>query len=132
MSSNDTTPIDALLKKVEELEKLVNNLKGNKVEYNITIHDVHVNDPVIKELSYHLDKLDIKELSGQLNMGNNFSPKTETKNKPKPKKTEEKKQQTKKPKEKPKPPTKKASDEEDNIVIIFNHKRTPYSIVKRS
>lgn len=39
---------------------------------NIHIHTMHVHHATMDSLSFRLDALDIKELSGSLNLGNNF------------------------------------------------------------
>lgn len=77
--SKDTEIIDLLLKKLDELEKLVKDKNNEKTEYNITINELHISDPILKELSFQLESLDIKELSGTLNIGNNISPKNDQK-----------------------------------------------------
>jgi hypothetical protein len=95
-NNSKTTDTDLFLKKLEEIEKQLKDLKEKKVEYNITIHELHVSDPVLKELSFNLDSLDIKELSGSLNMGNNFTPKVEQMSKEKKKSHAKEKNQPKK------------------------------------
>jgi hypothetical protein len=126
----EPTTIDLLLKKMEELEKQLNDLKEKKVEYNFTIHELHVSDPVLKEVSFNLDSLDIKQLSGSLNMGNNFSPKVEQKN------NEEKKSHVKsnmpKGENRPKKKMEPKYPVEDDIMIIINEKKKPYFVVSNS
>ncbi|MNT65242.1 hypothetical protein D3C72_2032100 [compost metagenome] len=41
----------------------------------IHIDNLHVHQPVLENLTFRLDQLDIKELSGSLNLGNNFGAK---------------------------------------------------------
>jgi hypothetical protein len=42
---------------------------------NIIIENVHIHQPVLEKMEYRLDKLDIEQLSGSLNLGNNFGAK---------------------------------------------------------
>lgn len=63
---------DLLQKKVMELEKQLENVKGQHIEYHFHIAQVDIHNPVLEELSFQLDQLDIEELSGALNLGNNF------------------------------------------------------------
>lgn len=42
----------------------------------ISIQTVHIHQPVLKSLEFSLDELDIENLSGSLNLGNNFGVKT--------------------------------------------------------
>jgi hypothetical protein len=55
----------------------------DQLSHHVDIHieNLNVHDPVLENLTFRLDKLDIKELSGALNMGNNFG--VEVKEKPK-------------------------------------------------
>lgn len=43
---------------------------------HISIQTVHIHQPVLKSLEFKLDELDIENLSGSLNLGNNFGVKT--------------------------------------------------------
>ncbi|WP_419393239.1 hypothetical protein [Cytobacillus praedii] len=43
-----------------------------KAEYHFHIDRVDIHQPVLDQLSFHLDQIDIEELSGALNVGNNF------------------------------------------------------------
>lgn len=61
-----------LNKKINELEKLLKEAGEKKVEYHVTIEQVDIKDPVLENLTFRLDSLDIKELSGALNLGNNL------------------------------------------------------------
>lgn len=73
--------IKELEQKVKKLEEAVEFLNKKVTSYNINIEKLDIHDPVLKELTFSLDKLDVKELSGTLNLGNNFGVKTD-KNKP--------------------------------------------------
>lgn len=59
------------------------NLRLNRMEEankskvpQISIQTVHIHQPVLKSLEFSLDALDIENLSGSLNLGNNFGVKT--------------------------------------------------------
>ncbi|RKP54367.1 hypothetical protein D7Z26_13500 [Cohnella endophytica] len=43
---------------------------------HISIQNVHIHHPVLKSLEFRLDGLDIENLSGSLNLGNNIGAKT--------------------------------------------------------
>ncbi|WNQ09959.1 hypothetical protein MJA45_20375 [Paenibacillus aurantius] len=72
-------PPDKLLKdiaaRLERLEKGLESVSGRTAEYRVTIENVNVHHPVLENLTFKLDSLNIQELSGALNLGNNFSPK---------------------------------------------------------
>jgi hypothetical protein len=59
--------ITRLTQKLEELEKTIISK-----QQDIHIETVNIYRPVLEKLSFSLDKVDIKELSGSLNLGNNF------------------------------------------------------------
>ncbi|MEW4283445.1 hypothetical protein [Priestia koreensis] len=62
----------SLDQKLENLESLLKQLEKRPVEYHFHIQNVDIHQPVLKELSFHLDEIDIEEVSGALNVGNNF------------------------------------------------------------
>ncbi len=71
---NHLQEIDNRLKKIEEaLEKM----GGKTPEYHINIEKLGMYNPILKELTFSLDKIDVRDLSGSLNVGNNFGIKTE-------------------------------------------------------
>ncbi|MFD1737658.1 hypothetical protein ACFSCX_14015 [Bacillus salitolerans] len=113
------TAIEFLLQKMEKMEEQLREIKERKIEYHITIHDIHVNDPILKELSFNLEALDIKELSGSLNLGNNFSPKVEQKGKM---------DLQKEPRKKKQKQSSEQNQSSNGIIILINGKRIPYSI----
>ncbi|MFZ5985641.1 MAG: hypothetical protein ACOYWZ_00745 [Bacillota bacterium] len=67
---------DLFLKKIDErlkkLEEIIDKFSRKQPEYQININNLEVHNLELKELVFRLDNLDIKELSGALNMGNNF------------------------------------------------------------
>jgi hypothetical protein len=61
--------IDERLKRIEDsIAKLI----GIMSQCQITIQQVDIHNPKIDSLSFTLDSLDIDDLSGALNLGNNF------------------------------------------------------------
>jgi hypothetical protein len=62
-----------LEKRVKELESMAAQSRNGHTEYHIHIERVNIENPKLDELSFHLDALKINELSGSLNLGNNFS-----------------------------------------------------------
>ncbi|KOP71753.1 hypothetical protein AMS60_20855 [Bacillus sp. FJAT-21945] len=62
-----------LQKQLEDLQKRIDRMKEyQKAEYHFHIDRVDIHQPVLDQLSFHLDQIDIEELSGALNVGNNF------------------------------------------------------------
>jgi len=74
--------LDALKRRIELLEAELRRIKQREAEsgqldrpkptYYITIEHLQMERPVLEQLAFQLDSLDIKELSGSLNLGNNF------------------------------------------------------------
>lgn len=54
------------------LERAIERLIEKPSGHNITIENLHVHNPSLEQLTFRLDRLDIDELSGALNLGNNF------------------------------------------------------------
>jgi len=65
----DALLLREILKKLNCLEEEVEKLKS-KPEYHINIEKLDVQQ--LENMVFRLDALDIKELSGTLNIGNNF------------------------------------------------------------
>jgi hypothetical protein len=60
----------------QRLRKLEEQLADLSAKHpRIHIDNLHVHQPVLENLTFRLDQLDIKELSGSLNLGNNFGAK---------------------------------------------------------
>ncbi|WP_404332797.1 hypothetical protein [Mesobacillus maritimus] len=71
--------IDEIQQKLNQLnEKEIRHQKKVENEIHLHIHNVQIDSLTLDELSYHLDNIDIKELSGMLNLGNSFSPKIQS------------------------------------------------------
>ena len=56
--------------RIGKLEQLLAEMAAKHPQVNI--ETVHLHQPVLEQLTFRLDQLDIKELSGSLNLGNNF------------------------------------------------------------
>lgn len=65
---------DKLERRILQLEKQLAALSERPA--HIHIETLHVHQPVLDSLTFRLDQLDIGELSGSLNLGNNFGAKT--------------------------------------------------------
>lgn len=91
MSSSETDRrLEVLMLRIEQLEAEMRRLKLREAErvrqdaqqdrqpeqvkpsYYITIEHLQMEQPILEQLAFRLDSLDIKELSGSLNLGNNF------------------------------------------------------------
>jgi pyruvate/oxaloacetate carboxyltransferase len=75
-NSSNQELIQNLLLRIEKLEQKFEELAEGQFVYNNitvqTVHDLHIHEPVLKELNYQLDSIDIKEMSGTLTIGNHF------------------------------------------------------------
>ncbi|QOY34595.2 hypothetical protein AWH56_017950 [Anaerobacillus isosaccharinicus] len=63
---------EELLKKLDNLEQLLLKLNGKEFVYSITIEKLDIQNPALENLTFRLDNIDIDELSGALNLGNNI------------------------------------------------------------
>jgi hypothetical protein len=77
--------LESMLKRMEQLEQAVEGLTrmveaGNELlkreASQVTIEQLDIHQPQVEELTFRLDALDIQELSGMLNLGNNFTRKS--------------------------------------------------------
>ncbi|NOU87778.1 hypothetical protein GC102_18675 [Paenibacillus sp. LMG 31460] len=72
---------------VQQLERRLRKLEEELADLTakhpkIHIDTLHIHQPVLENLTFRLDQLDIKELSGSLNLGNNFGAKPSEKSVP--------------------------------------------------
>lgn len=72
--------LQQLERRLKKLEEELSQLTSKHPQ--IHIDNVHIHQPVLDNLTFRLDALDIKELSGSLNLGNNFGTKPNEKNMP--------------------------------------------------
>lgn len=61
-----------LEQQIERLEQTVQSLAKETRKQNIVVRQLNVHHPVVENVTFRLDALDIEELSGSLNLGNNF------------------------------------------------------------
>ncbi|OCA85901.1 hypothetical protein A8F94_13700 [Bacillus sp. FJAT-27225] len=109
--------LDDFAERLDRLEKSLKNSTNAKFHFTIHINDLHLSELNLEELAFHLEKLDIKELSGMLNLGNTFSPNVQTK-----KKQEDLQVQTAFE-------TAKTESSKEDIQIRINGKPVSYSII---
>lgn len=64
--------LQELEERLMRLEELIASMNTRPAVYNITIEKLEVSDPVLENLTFKLESLDVDELSGSLNLGNNF------------------------------------------------------------
>lgn len=72
-SSVHAQTVHVLEQRLRKLEEQLADLSAKHPR--IHIDNLHVHQPVLENLTFRLDQLDIKELSGSLNLGNNFGAK---------------------------------------------------------
>lgn len=61
-----------LEQKIEQLEQTIQHLAKETRKQNVVVRELHIHQPVVENVTFRLDALDIEELSGSLNLGNNF------------------------------------------------------------
>ncbi|HHW36414.1 MAG TPA: hypothetical protein GXX18_03860 [Bacillales bacterium] len=118
MNGEKSNVLHDIVEKIDAIEKRLQEIPSQPTVYYITIQNLDIHDPILKELTFSLESLDIKELSGALNMGNNFGPKVEQK----PKNEQEKKQ---KEQEKTEEQEKKSPEQNDKNEISVKVNGTP-------
>lgn len=112
-----------IAEKIEAIEKRLREISGQSTVYHITIQNLDIHDPVLKELTFSLENLDIKELSGALNMGNNFGPKVEQKLKNKQETKKENKEGTEEPEQ-----NRPNQNDNSNITVKVNGTPVNYTV----
>lgn len=63
--------IEQLQQQVQKLESTLQQMSRPVIE-QLTIERVYLQNPVLEKLEFAFDRIDIKDLSGALNLGNNF------------------------------------------------------------
>lgn len=122
MNGEKINVLQEIVKKIDAIEKRLKEVHDQHTVYHITIQNLDIHDPVLKELTFSLENLDIKELSGALNMGNNFGPKVEQKSKSEQEKKQEKKEQIKRKGKN------SETEEESNIIVKVNGTPLNYTV----
>lgn len=108
--------MDELFQKISTLEKSLQDKNNPSVIVKMEVKDLHLQHLNIEELAFQLEKLDIKELSGMLNLGNTFSPHVHPKQIPKNPAVQKKPQHQEK-------------EQRDDIQININGKPVSYTIL---
>ncbi|WP_085523041.1 hypothetical protein [Tuberibacillus sp. Marseille-P3662] len=80
--------IKEINERMQHIENSLQTLSKQGLNYYVTIEHLDVKDPVLEHLDFNFDSLDVKEVSGALNVGNNFGVNVHSK-----KQGEQKKQQ---------------------------------------
>lgn len=70
--SRDEAETSRLEQKIELLEQTVRQLASETRKQSVVVRQLHIHHPVVENVTFRLDALDIEELSGSLNLGNNF------------------------------------------------------------
>ncbi|MDP9728244.1 hypothetical protein FY534_07100 [Alicyclobacillus sp. TC] len=65
--------LDEIKQQQEELKNILQSLL-NRESSRVNIQELHINEANFDELIFKLESIDVQELSGSLNLGNNFSP----------------------------------------------------------
>lgn len=66
--------LDEMENRFSRVEESLNRPEARQ-QPQIQIENVHIHQPVLEKLEFRLDALDIEQLSGSLNLGNNFGTK---------------------------------------------------------
>ncbi|WP_026692310.1 hypothetical protein [Peribacillus kribbensis] len=66
--------LDELYQKINQLEQSIPDKNTPTIIIKLDVKDLHLQELKLEELAFHLEKLDIQDLSGMLNLGNTFSP----------------------------------------------------------
>lgn len=64
--------VERLEQKIDRLESLLLAMAEQKQRQGVVVRQLHIHQPVLENVTFRLDALDIDELSGSLNLGNNF------------------------------------------------------------
>lgn len=78
---SENKSIDKLNGRLDQIEQAMIRLSEKEAVYHIHIEQLQVQQPVLENLTFRLDQLDIEQLSGTLNLGNNFTSRVERKEK---------------------------------------------------
>ncbi|WP_053360801.1 hypothetical protein [Bacillus sp. FJAT-27251] len=109
--------LEKLADKINSLEASIHDRTNPPIIVKVDVKELHLNELTLEELAFHLDKLDIKEISGMLNLGNTFSPRVHPKSKPKQPPSHEN-------------PEPREEEELNEIQVQVNHKSVPYTITE--
>jgi anion-transporting ArsA/GET3 family ATPase len=110
--------LEELAEKINLLETSIHKNSNPPIIVKVDVQDLHLNELTLEELAFHLDKLDVKEISGMLNLGNTFSPRVHPKSKRK-QPSSQKNQEHQEEEEK---------NDFSEIQVKINHNSVPYTI----
>lgn len=71
-ASNGEEKLKGLMREIGNIEQKITQLSDRGMDNHVVIEDLTLDHPVLEKLIFHLDKLQLKDLSGALNLGNNF------------------------------------------------------------
>jgi hypothetical protein len=115
---NDQETLKEIKSKVDHLETLLEQISQRNVVETINIEKLSIENPVVKSLTFRLDKLDVDEVSGALNLGNNFGTRVNQKQSS-PKKEKRSNIKQEKPKKSSGEPSKNNEEPEEEETILF-------------
>lgn len=72
--------IDEISQKLKKIDDNLKDIKTKGNNYYITIDRLDINDPKLDSLSFNLDSIDVKELSGNLTIGTHIGMKPDKSN----------------------------------------------------
>jgi hypothetical protein len=70
--SKNANKLRSIQERLGNIEQAVQQMTEQRFKNNIHIDTLHIHNPVLEKLEFRLDQLDIDEMSGALNLGNNF------------------------------------------------------------
>src|SRR4051794_23569432 len=112
--------LEELVQKINLLEESIHKKSNPPIIVKVDVKDLHLNELNLEELAFHLDHLDIKEMSGMLNLGNTFSPHVHPKSKRKHPSSQEN----------PEHQEEEEKNHSNEIQVNINHKSVPFTITK--
>lgn len=65
-------PLEEIIERLKNIEESMSKLKDSPYIKTVNIRQLTVEKPNVEKLTFKLDKLDVEEVSGALNLGNNF------------------------------------------------------------
>lgn len=73
--------LEQILQRLQSIEEKLEQLKQKPVHQHFQVQQMTVYDPYLENLTYQLERINVKELSGSLSIGNNFEMVTKEKRK---------------------------------------------------
>ncbi|MBM7624453.1 hypothetical protein [Sporohalobacter salinus] len=72
IESKSKDKLTKLNKRLEKIEAIIEKISDETLECQITIEKLNVDNPQLDDLTFSLKELNVEELGGALNLGNNF------------------------------------------------------------